>query len=80
MMLLVLQSDFPLGASALPWWGWLLCAAVIAGIGWAVLAAASESPNTNDFGPHVLMVIFGLPAAFCFLVGIVRMIKWIWYS
>ena len=65
--------------SDLQWWGWVLCGlgatlvSVILYIG-AEVASASDWKGAG----YVSAVITGLAAVGCFLIGLIRFIKWAW--
>jgi hypothetical protein len=64
--------------SDLPWWGWFLCA-FGAGIISLAAFAASEKKDTGCLG--YLVGILGIIAGFLFgIIGIIRLVKWIWES
>jgi hypothetical protein len=81
----------PLKASDLPWWKWLLIAAiaiVVSGFIFVALIAGSDSPATKTFPIlfpvlkeipwlSVLVLLLGALVAFsCAIVGLIRLIKW----
>jgi len=61
--------------SDLPWWGWLLCAAVT---GLIALVAYVVSEEHDSCLAGTMSVVFGLATAFLVVIGIVRLVKWIW--
>jgi hypothetical protein len=71
----VLQSDFLISPSALPWWGWLLCAAIAALIAYVLWIASN-----GNWVAVIFSLILWIVASIAALIGIVRMIKWIWES
>lgn len=77
MILSVLASGFPISPSALPWWGWLLCAAILAVI--AFFAFATAELNNSTIG-ILLSLLLGIATVLSAIVGVVRLVKWIWYS
>ncbi len=87
-MLSVLLSGFPISPADLPWWGWLLGSAFVAGIGYVVLllfdvlysASTGKAIRINDASARVIIGVFGLSALFLFLIGLIRFVKWVWYS
>jgi hypothetical protein len=81
----------PLKASDLPWWKWLLIAAIaalVSGFTFVALVATSNSPavktfpilfpilNENPLLSVIVMLLGTLVAASCTIVGIIRLIKW----
>jgi hypothetical protein len=64
--------------SDLPWWGWLLCA-FGAGIISIIAFAFSEKKGAGCMGYSVGVV--GMVAGFlCGIIGLIRLVKWIWES
>jgi hypothetical protein len=64
--------------SDLPWWGWLLCAVVA----WTVSAIAVKCTEGKG-GSHetlagTIFILFGLAGLLAALIGIVRLVKWVW--
>ena len=76
-ILLAFQSGFPINPSDLPWWAWLICAAVIIAFSlvWFYLAEENDSRVLLAFA-----VGFGLLGLLTLIVGVVRMVKWAWYD
>jgi hypothetical protein len=69
----------PISPSDLPWWGWIICAVVLGGVALFAYIYAEES---LEGGRHAMSLSFlaGLAASLCDLIGIVRLIKWVWTS
>jgi len=61
--------------SDLPAWGWLCIAAFVSFITFITYAGAENSDSTIG---KIVAWLFGVIATFFWLVGIVRMVKWIW--
>jgi len=60
--------------SAFPWWGWFIaCGAVL-----LVGMFAQNARDSEDIGCIGVLAI--LAAAYCGIVGVVLMIRWIWIS
>ena len=70
-MLLILQFDFPISPSDLPWWGWLLCAAVVIIIAFRMISTFNDAPIG-----FIIAMILWLVAGLLALTGIVGMVKW----
>jgi hypothetical protein len=59
----------------LPWWGWLLCGA---GTSTATLVYFSKGKDTGSGWSLMWALLFGIASALCWIVGIVRLVKWAW--
>jgi hypothetical protein len=72
--------DFPLSPSALPWWGWLICALFAAIVGYVIVLIFQDlSTEKKDYSPVMGIVwIIWIAGAFALLVGLVRFVKWAW--
>lgn len=79
----------PFNPSDFPWWGWLVSAAVIylfgryliTRLGTSVFGArAGEQKDVFEVGCRTVAFILSLVAALCAIIGIVRLVKWVWYS
>jgi hypothetical protein len=71
--------DFPISASDLPWWGWILCA-----IGCWILVAGETIAADEEWLPGPLaipaVILTGLVGVICAVIGVVRLVKWAWAS
>ena len=68
------MDSFPISPSALPWWGWLLCAAGC----WIVSTIAYIYSERDGCLPVIIAGISGLAGAICGLIGLIRFVKWVW--
>jgi hypothetical protein len=77
----------PFTLSDIPWWGWLLSAAVIyliaryftARLGKSTFGAdAGEQKDIFEVGYRTVAFILSLVAALCAVIGIVKLVKWGW--
>ncbi len=56
------------------WWGWLL----IAGVCWYVTMMMSVWTYKGGIWPWIIRVAFGLGMVLSLLIGVVRLVKWVW--
>jgi hypothetical protein len=69
----------PVDASAMPWWGWLLCG----GGGGIIALIASRIVDITKNGMlaiawWLLSMLAGLGGLVSFVVGVVGFTKWVW--
>jgi hypothetical protein len=72
---------FGISPADLPWWGWLLCgggAAIIALFVGMISSVQSDKKGGGGCFLYLVAAVFGLAAAGCGLVGIIRFVKWVW--
>jgi len=73
--------DFPISPSDLPWWGWLLCSLGTGLVAFHASALSEDSSSKGGFGYATgiaVGLILGLISLLCGIIGIVRLVKWIW--
>ena len=77
----------PFTLSDIPWWGWLLSAAIIylsaryfiATLGKSTFgASAGQQMDVFEVGYRAVAFILSLVAASCAIIGIVKLVKWGW--
>jgi hypothetical protein len=61
--------------SDLSWWVWLLCS-----LGCGIVFAISVADDDPGIVRVLITILFGLLTALTGIVGLVRFVKWIWYS
>jgi RsiW-degrading membrane proteinase PrsW (M82 family) len=62
--------------SALPWWGWLICA-LIAAIGCVIVGAFIED-DPSGCGCLIVTCLLGAMAVLLAGLGVIRFVKWAW--
>jgi hypothetical protein len=74
-------ANVPISPSDLPWWGWLLCAFAAACVASFLVKAADVTVDeTAQNGVGCVAMVVGLIAAGCALIGVIRLVKWVWTS
>lgn len=68
----------PFGPSDLPWWGWLLCAAIAGTVSAAISARDEKSEKGVGCFSLLLMLLFGVAACVTASIGVIRFVKWVW--
>ena len=75
--------------SAFPWWVWMLGAAALAIVAAVAYVISSTEEVEGEGGVKSVVLILGVGALFyisllasllCAIIGIVRFVKWVWYS
>jgi hypothetical protein len=70
--------------SDLAWWAWLLLSAGLGIGGLLLIVRMGESPSANPSLPERIGALIGILAMLAgvisFLIGIVRLIKWVWQN
>lgn len=62
----------------LPWWGWLLSTIVaVAVVRIAAAICESDHPTAGCLG-LLLGISAGIAATVCFLIAVIRFVKWVW--
>ena len=64
-------------ASDLPWWAWLLAAAVIGFVAVDGLVGIVGKRVSDSFSFSVALVMFGI-ATLLAIIGLIRLLKWTW--
>ncbi len=78
-VVLVLTILVAVSPSALPWWGWLLCAACAAMVALGAHVYFTENKETDwRIVAFVISFVSGVAAFLLGIIGVVRFIKWIW--
>ncbi len=74
----------PFSPSDFAWWVWLLCGVVAAVVCWFFVLLTTTYADTNKSGTAIafglVAFVFGLAGAGCFLIALVRFVKWVWDS
>ena len=76
----------PFSPSDFEWWAWLLFAigaAIVGSICWWIAVACFSKAKVQVFGgllSGLIGFVAGLTAFGCFVIGVVRFVKWVWGS
>lgn len=60
--------------ASIPWWGWLLMAAVF----WYVTMMMGVWTYKGGAGAWIIRIIFGIAMAVSRLIAVIRFVKWAW--
>ncbi len=66
--------------SDLPWWAWLLCSIGILVVSSFIYWTISIFTGEDNVSGCIVSIILGLLALFCAIIGVIRFVKWAWYS
>lgn len=78
----------PFTLSDIPWWGWLVVAALIYLLARYFIALfekdtfsanSGERKDVVEVGYRLVTFTLSLVAALCAIIGIVKLVKWVWY-
>jgi len=66
----------PFSPTALPWWGWLICALVLLFL--SLLAFTFVEDDPSGCGLLVLGVLLILGTLITGVIGVLQLVKWAW--
>jgi hypothetical protein len=78
--LAILQSELPFSPSDLPWWVWLVAGVVLCVVAAVIFAVASEIGEAGGCICAIIALVLSLAGGLCLIIGIVRLVKWVWYT
>jgi hypothetical protein len=69
-----------IGPSNLPWWGWVLCSAMAAGIAYGINVYDDDSEKGAGRLAIVFMIVSALLSVIFGIIAVIRFVKWVWTS